>query len=389
MTVWVVRAGRKGEREEDALQGNFATIGWNEIPDLTPIQDKEKLTTIYRQKVADATTPAKVRAGVGQVWAFGKRIEPGDLVVLPRLLKAQRGNVAVGEVTGPYCYRTDLGDHNRHTRAVRWLCKGIPRASFPEDLQKRFGLQPTVYRIKLEHVEEQIRAVLGGRKGEADEPLPLSPGFLHEVFETVRARIAKYKNTGLNEQDTKMALVNPVLCALGWRVGNLDEVRQEYKDADYAMFVPQNERKPILLVEAKALGEDLYQGKHAKQVMGYTGILGAGWAVLTNGDEYRIYNATSGAMSIEERLFRGPVRLTDPDSPAEETLALLSRQRIGDLERIWEDERLDRQVRAAIEKLFAPEPHSRLVDFVRKETGLTSTQIKASASRICQRVKIV
>ena len=102
MTVWVVRAGRHGDREEDALQGNFVTIGWNEISDLAAFPDKAALTKIYPQKVLDATTLAKVRMGVSQLWAFHKKIEIGDVVVLPRLAKHQRGTVAVGKVTGPY-----------------------------------------------------------------------------------------------------------------------------------------------------------------------------------------------------------------------------------------------------------------------------------------------
>jgi hypothetical protein len=167
---------------------------------------------------------------------------------------------------------------------------------------------------------------------------------------------------------------------------NFDEVRQGFKDADYALFLKSDQDKPIMLVEAKPLGENLDKKKYAKQVMGYVGWLGAGWAVLTNGDEYRVYNGTGGAMDIKEKLFR-TVRVTDPDAQAAEALALLSRGNIGDLQKHWDEELADRQVRQAANSLFSPTPDSRLVDLVKEKVNglapfLGPEQIRASLSRI-------
>jgi len=194
---------------------------------------------------------------------------------------------------------------------------------------------------------------------------------LSETIKKVREKIAQHQGEELNEQDTKTALVNPVLCALGWHVGNLNEVREQYKDADYALFV-EGGGKPSMLVEAKALREDLDERKYGKQVMAYTGTLGAGWAVLTNGDEWRIYNATGGHLDIEERLFR-KVRLSDPNSPAEETLLLLSKERFNDLENQWNLYFADRQVRGALKHLFTT-PDSRLVRLVRKHVKVVTSK---------------
>ena len=35
MTMWLVRAGKAGEREKLALETGSAIIGWEELPDLT------------------------------------------------------------------------------------------------------------------------------------------------------------------------------------------------------------------------------------------------------------------------------------------------------------------------------------------------------------------
>jgi restriction system protein len=160
MTVWMVRAGRKGEQEQEALEGNFVTIHWNELPDLSPIQDRESLATLYRNTYRNESS-AQVASGVGQVWAFHKRIELDHLVVLP--LHAQSA-VAIGKVTGPYRYRNDLDDDIRHTRPVQWLRTDIPRTSFQQDLLYRISLPPTVYQIRRNNAEERIRLILNGQK---------------------------------------------------------------------------------------------------------------------------------------------------------------------------------------------------------------------------------
>ena len=108
-----------------------------------------------------------------------------------------------------------------------------------------------------------------------------------------------------------------------------------------------------MLVEAKALRESL-EGKWANKIMGYAGTCGVTWVVLTNGDEYRIYNAGVPVL-FEQKLFRS-VRLTKPDDRAEETLALLSKERIDDLAAQWQIHFADSQVHAAIGKFFSPAP---------------------------------
>ena len=116
---------------------------------------------------------------------------------------------------------------------------------------------------------------------------------LTAALANVRDRIAKHQGQAIGEENTTHALIEPVLRALGWDVEDLDEVRCEYKlkqgdnPVDYALFVHGNLR---LFVEAKALGENL--DHMAGQIMGYAGVAGVvEWIVLTDGNEYRIYNA--------------------------------------------------------------------------------------------------
>ena len=210
---------------------------------------------------------------------------------------------------------------------------------------------------------------------------------LTDVLATVKARIVRFKGKGINEQDTKGGLIEPVLRALGWIVDDLDEVQREYKQkkqdkpVDYALLLLRN---PCLFVEAKALGENLDDRKWANQIMGYASVAGIEWVVLTEGDEYRIYNSHA-AVPIDEKLFRS-VRISDDEGRAAETLALLSKDRISENEInvLWNAHFVDRQVRAAVEQLFAtdPEPDPSIVRLISKRVNnLTATDVKASLRR--------
>jgi len=78
-----------------------------------------------------------------------KLIETGNLIVLPVHEKPNDppAAYAIGEVIGPYEYRTDLGPDIHHIRRVRWLRKDIPRGSFEPDLLATLGIPLTVHRV--------------------------------------------------------------------------------------------------------------------------------------------------------------------------------------------------------------------------------------------------
>ena len=111
---------------------------------------------------------------------------------------------------------------------------------------------------------------------------------LTQVLDSVREKLRRYQEHAVNEQNTKTALIDPVLRALGWDVGDLEQVQQEYrrrprdKPVDYALLLL---RAPRLFVEAKALGQNLNDRRWANQIMGYASVAGVEWVVLTNGNE--------------------------------------------------------------------------------------------------------
>jgi hypothetical protein len=114
---------------------------------------------------------------------------------------------------------------------------------------------------------------------------------LSEVLAHVGERIQRYRNSlPINEQNTKAALIDPVLRTLGWDIEDVEEVHREYKlksadnPVDYALMILRN---PRLFIEAKPLGDSLDDRRWASQIMGYASVAGVEWVVLTNGDGKR------------------------------------------------------------------------------------------------------
>jgi len=209
---------------------------------------------------------------------------------------------------------------------------------------------------------------------------------LEQALLTVRDRIARHQRENIGEQDTKAALIVPVLRALGWDVEDLEDVKLEYRrrpsdnPVDYALFLL---RTPRLFIEAKSLGSHLDDGKWAAQILAYATVAGVEWVALTDGNAWRIYNSHA-AVPVEQKLFR-VVHVADPDDHAGETLRLLAKAQMADhlIDDLWKSDFVDRQIRDALQRLFGPEPDPSLVRLVRsKASALAPAEVRKSLGRL-------
>ncbi len=166
MSVWIARGGRRGEREERLLGEGLIGGGWEDLPDLSGASTKEELTTIYQQAYPEVGRQT-VAAYVGQLWSLLRRMQEGELVVMP--LKTM-GTIAVGRISGPYQYRTDLGPHIRHVRPVSWIATDVPRNAFDQDLLYSFGAYLTFGQVKRDNAEARVLAAIERRDGPPAPP---------------------------------------------------------------------------------------------------------------------------------------------------------------------------------------------------------------------------
>lgn len=117
--------------------------------------------------------------------------------------------------------------------------------------------------------------------------------------EEVKFLIEKYnklvesgKLKSYNEEMTKKDFILPLFRALGWAVEDGEEVTAEEKISrgrvDYAFRI---EGIPKLFLEAKALKVDLDKIEFAEQAINYAWHKGATWAILTDFEGIKVFNA--------------------------------------------------------------------------------------------------
>ena len=116
-------------------------------------------------------------------------------------------------------------------------------------------------------------------------------GDLVGCIELLQERMRSHRDTlQENETRTRMALIDPLLRALGWDVFDPAVVTPEYKAgggrADYALL--RTDGKPAATVEAKKLGEGL--SSHRMQMLNYAVASGIAYTGLTDGDRWELYS---------------------------------------------------------------------------------------------------
>ena len=138
---------------------------------------------------------------------------------------------------------------------------------------------------------------------------------LISVIETLKERLRTHQSVLQgNETRTRMALIDPLLSALGWDTADPSVVTAEYAAkegrADYALLGPDG--TPAAFIEAKRLGESLEP--HRMQMLNYSNALGIEYAGLTDGDHWELYDVFS-RRTLEDRRH---LDLRLADSPAHE-----------------------------------------------------------------------
>lgn len=214
MTLWLVRSGKYGEREDLNFRQNVVAIGWEELSDLSMVKTREELSTLLHRTYPDEKDRT-VMNWIRQLWDFLHNIKVGDLVALPSKLRAV---VIVGEVMSEYRYEKDYPAKSRHVRQVKWLGE-LPREKFGKDILYSLSAPPTVNRVLAEKAEARVRTMLEGKVDIKSTPsseggivgTDIPPDIEEFTRDQIRSYItSKYKGHGLTR------LVGAVLQAQGY-----------------------------------------------------------------------------------------------------------------------------------------------------------------------------
>jgi len=159
MTLWLVRTGRQGEREDFDLHNKVAVIGWDPVGDLASLRERPELTDLLRKAYPEEKSNT-LKKWESELWSFAHEIKPGDLIVFP---PKHRSVMVIGEVSEAYRFIKDNPVGMKHTRSVKsW--QEFPRNQFDQDLLYSFGALLTVCRVQRNQAEERVRALVTGKK---------------------------------------------------------------------------------------------------------------------------------------------------------------------------------------------------------------------------------
>jgi hypothetical protein len=218
---------------------------------------------------------------------------------------------------------------------------------------------------------------------------------LVHAIEAARQKFPRLRRDPTKETPTRTIVIDPLLEALGWDVRDPDEVHLEYptidgKSVDYALKLNQ---RPVLLVEAKAIGDPLEDVKAITQVVGYAANNGIVWCVLTNGVKWQVYRSMEKCPAPDKLMFEVSLDPAESDGMSIEQVAAklwrLSREETvkGTLDAIGEQTFTDGKVRKALQSLMAdpPSPFLKLVRRMANDENLSPKRIKQSLARIAEK----
>ncbi len=117
------------------------------------------------------------------------------------------------------------------------------------------------------------------------------------------SQAGKIKN--YTEEDTKKDFILPLFHLLGWDVHNRNEVTSEEnisgKRVDYGFYL---NGRPRFYLEAKKFSVDINNPDSANQAVSYSWNKGITWAVLTNFEDLKIFNAENIKSSLADKRFK-------------------------------------------------------------------------------------
>lgn len=131
-----------------------------------------------------------------------------------------------------------------------------------------------------------------------------------EAKKRIAELVAKYKKLSpteiksYSEEDTKNSFIKPLFQALGWDFGNRQEVSAEehIKSSgfiDYGFYL--NSRAKFYL-EAKKLSSDVHKVEYADQAIRYAFNRVVTWAVLTDFESLKVFNAQAISKYLGDKL---------------------------------------------------------------------------------------
>ncbi len=312
-------AGKKEHAWRSFLNGEYVAIGWLENVDLTgkSLEEIEKLLEeVYLKE------PDEVNKAARALERF-LSLEEGDYVAIPNV---NFGLFGVGVIKSGYKFKKNMHDTGAedksafysHYRKVQWVVKDYhERSDLVLEGEKSWQPYGTIGKIEGKLPPYIVRlinpsALVPAKPVKHDA---LQPDFLKQVIKGIEVF---RKDAGHQERDHE-GLVHDFFVSIGY--GRYDDVKFRRGRIDLLI---SSDGVQLAVVEVKRTWNlDFESAKeHIKQAYQYAHENGVRYVIVTNGDDYILFDRLKG-LSWESNLL-GEWKLTEL---REEDLQLIDRLR--------------------------------------------------------------
>ena len=297
--AWAVRPNPcYVNRVREFLEQGMVAIGWPGMGDLSGADRAELRRRLAPQPYVKGDSRAIGRQS-GELDRFVNQMQIGDLVVVPN-----GGEIYVAEIASGYIYHPEHerpNDGYSHWRMVRYFNGGAPRRRDDLETELRAALktQIAVFSVPV----APVRALLK-REPPPPPPPPVPEQLRPPVYgaEMLLERIRTARD--LPERNME-AIVEDLLTRLGH-----DPKRLVFQSGRIDLRLDDQSGAALFVFEVKrSLGNKGVRDQARRQAFDYAGKTGARYVVLTDADEYEIYDREAGLSHEAMRV--GSFRLTD------------------------------------------------------------------------------
>ncbi|MEX2007633.1 MAG: TaqI-like C-terminal specificity domain-containing protein [Candidatus Levyibacteriota bacterium] len=127
---------------------------------------------------------------------------------------------------------------------------------------------------------------------------------IQNLVDRYNKEVGAGKANKYTEEETKNVFIKPFFEALGWDFSQRDEVSAEEQiissgRVDYGFYI---NNRPKFYLEAKPLKADLHREEFARQAIRYSFNKGVTWAVLTDFESIKVFNAQAVSNYLGDKL---------------------------------------------------------------------------------------
>lgn len=169
MTMWMVRAGRRGELFEKFVERSIVAIGWADIPGLGTFGSFEDVLAAVQH-----CYPREGRrwqgSSAGTLFRFSQQMERGHHIIT---YDRTRRLYAVGTVVDDYQHNPEFDPEYPHTRPVEWSATEISRDILSPTTKDTLGATQATFRLSTNAEQETLGiAQKGGGEPQPADPIP-------------------------------------------------------------------------------------------------------------------------------------------------------------------------------------------------------------------------